>query len=196
MRVLTVHGSPDPEGNSGRLLKACIAGMKETGGVEVESINVYDYKIEPVWKNYFGDVMQKTTDKVKDDMPALRKKLANAEIIVLASPIHWYQLSGKMKLFIDRWTDLMNPDWSTGLKDKGLALLSTHSGLNVMNSSDYLHLAMAQTATFLGMKWMGAVSGRAQMPWGWDDELSVEQAKHFGKKIAKGVNLIGQKVIG
>jgi len=195
MKILTVHGSPDREGNSAKLLNACIAGMKEVAGTKIESINIYDYHVEPIWKDYFGDVMKKTTDRIKDDMPTLRNKMDVADIIVLASPIYWYQLSGKTKLFLDRWTDFMNPDWSTGLKGKGLAVLSTHSGLNVMNSSDFLHLAMSTTATFLGMNWMGAVSGRAKMPWGWDDELSVEQAKHFGKKLAQGINLIGQKVV-
>jgi len=195
MRIFTAHGSPDKEGNSAKMLNACIAGMNENDGVEVESINVYDYNVEPVWKDYFGDVMQKTTDKVKDDMPELRGKMTAADIIVVASPIYWYQVSGKMKLFIDRWTDMMNPDWSTELKGKGLALLTTHSGVNMMNSSDYLHMIMKATAEFLGMVWMGAVSGRAGMPWGWDDELSHEQAKHFGKKLGKGTNLIGQDVL-
>ncbi|MFC1855487.1 flavodoxin family protein [Thermodesulfobacteriota bacterium] len=196
MRIFTVHGSPDKEGNSASLLNACIAGMKTVEGVEVESINIYDYEIEPVWKDYFGDVMQKLTDKVKDDMPALRAKMLTADITLLASPIYWYHLSGKMKLFLDRWTDMMNPDWSTELKGKGLALLSTHSGIHLMNSSDLLHLSMTSTADFLGMNWMGAVSGRAHMPWDWDDELSIKQAEHFGAKLAKGINLIGQKVIG
>jgi len=195
MRILTVHGSPDPEGNSGRLLKACIEGMKEVSGTEVESVNVYDYDVAPVWKDFLRDVMQKTTDRVKDDMPQLKEKMLKADIIVLATPVFWYQLSGKLKLFVDRWSDFINPDWSTGLKGKGLVLLSTHSGFNVINSSDFLQMSMFATAQFLGMVWMGAVGGRAEMPWQWDDRASLTEAKLFGKKLAGGMNMIGQKVL-
>ncbi|OGC78253.1 MAG: hypothetical protein A2Z27_02005 [candidate division Zixibacteria bacterium RBG_16_50_21] len=195
MRILTVHGSPDPEGNSGRLLQACIEGMKGVTGTEIESISVYDYKVAPVWKDFLRDVMQKTTDRVKDDMPLLKEKMLKADIIVLATPVFWYQLSGKMKLFVDRWSDFINSDWSTGLKGKGLALLSTHSGFNVINSSDFLQMSMFATAQFLGMVWMGAVGGRAEMPWQWDDQTSLAEAKLFGKKLAQGMNMIGQRVL-
>ncbi|MBU0468464.1 MAG: flavodoxin family protein [Candidatus Omnitrophica bacterium] len=195
MNILTVHGSPDTEGNSAKLLTACINGMKKSQEVEIESIQVYDYKIEAVWKDYFADVMKKQTVKIKDDMPLLKNKMLKADIILLASPIYWYQLSGKLKLFVDRWTDFINPDFSTQLKGKGLALLSTHGGSHLMNGSDYLQLAMCATADFLGMTWMGAVDCRAKMHAEWDDGLSVEQAKLFGEKLSRGVNLIGQKVL-
>jgi multimeric flavodoxin WrbA len=195
MKILTVHGSPDRGGSSAKLLHACIAGMKEVAGVDVESINVYDFNVEPVWKDYLGDVMQKATDKMEDDMPVLREKMLAADIILVTTPIYWYQMSGKLKLFVDRWSDFINPDWSTDLNGKGLALISTHSGINIMNSSDYLHLVMSGLANFMGMNWMGAVSGRAEMPWGWDDDLSLQEAKQFGKKLAQGINLIGQKIM-
>ncbi|OGX53383.1 MAG: hypothetical protein A2267_01655 [Omnitrophica WOR_2 bacterium RIFOXYA12_FULL_38_10] len=195
MKILTVHGSPDAKGNSAKLLNACIEGMKKNKDAEIESIQVYDYKVEAVWKDYFGDVMKKQTDKIKDDMPALKKKMLKADIILLSSPIYWYQMSGKLKLFVDRWTDFINPDFTTALKGKGLALLSTHGGSHLMNGSDYLQLAMCATADFLGMTWMGAIDCRARMNDSWDDGLSVEQARLFGEKLSTGVNLIGQKVL-
>ncbi len=194
MKILTVHGSQDSDGNSARLLKASLEGI-QAGGAEVQSININEYRITPVWKNYFGDVMKKQTDKVKDDMPVLKEKLLNADIILLATPVFWYQLPGTMKLFVDRWSDFINPDFSTELKGKGLALLSTHSGINLMNSSNILQSAMAGTAQFLGMIWMGGVDGRAHMKWEWDDEPSADEARLFGKKLAQGINLIGQKVL-
>jgi multimeric flavodoxin WrbA len=195
MKILTVHGSQDSDGNSARLLRASLEGIGQAGGAEVKSININEYGIAPVWKNYFGDVMKKQTDKVKDDMPALKEMMLNADIILLATPVFWYQLPGALKLFVDRWSDFINPDFSTELKGKGLALLSTHSGINVMNSSNILQSAMEGTARFLGMIWMGGVDGRSQMMWEWDDDPSAEQARLFGKKLAGGINLIGQKVL-
>jgi multimeric flavodoxin WrbA len=195
MRILTVHGSPDREGNSAKLLAACIEGMRTVKGVEVESVHVDDFRIEPVWKDYFGDVMKKTTDRVGDEMPKLKAKMRSADVILLASPIHWGQLTGKMKVLVDRWSDFIEPDFSTGLKGKGLALLSTHSGIGMQNSSNILQIAMYAAAQFLGMVWMGAVAGRARMPWEWDDEASLEEARRFGAKLARGVSLIGQPLL-
>lgn len=195
MKILTVHGSPDKEGNSSTLLNACIEGIKQNPDTEVDAINIYDYTVEAVWKDYFGDVMKKQTDKAKDDMPVLKEKMLSADIILLASPVYWYQLSGKLKLFVDRWTDFINPDFSTQLKGKGLALLSTHGGTHLMNGSNYLQLAMCATSDFLGMIWMGAVDCRAKMHVEWDDDPSIEQARLFGGKLGKGINLIGQKVL-
>lgn len=195
MKILTVHGSPDTDGNSAKLLNACISGMNEIEGTQVESINIYDYDVAPVWKDYFGDVMRKETDKVKDDMSVLISKMLDADLIVLSSPVYWYSVSGKMKLFLDRWSDLINPDWSSRLKGKGLALLSTHSGVLLMNSSNLLQMAMKATAEFLGMTWMGGVDMRSQMPWPWDDENALVESKRFGNSLAQGMNLIGQPSI-
>lgn len=45
----------------------------------------------------------------KDDMPEILEKMINADIIVLASPIYFYSITGQMKTFIDRcYSKFMN----------------------------------------------------------------------------------------
>ena len=196
MKILVIYGSPDSDGNSARLTKSAIKGA-QSEGAEIEEINIYDFTITDVWKNYFGDALQNNFEKAgSDDMPVLKEKMLAADIILLTSPIYWYQLSGRLKTFVDRWTDTINPDFSSDLSGKGLAMISTHSGLNIMNSSNYAQLAMEATALFLGMHWLGGVDAPIRMPISSGPiEGHYEIAKDFGAKLARGENLIGQKIL-
>ncbi|MBD3218788.1 MAG: hypothetical protein GF310_10955 [candidate division Zixibacteria bacterium] len=196
MKILMVYGSPDGEGNSRKLANSVIDGLKSENA-EVEEISIYDYNITDVWPNYFGDALQNKFEKAgDDDMPKLKDKMIAADVIVLVSPVYWYQLGGKMKTFVDRWSDTINPDFSSDLKGKGLALVSTHSGMNVMNSSNYLQLAMEATARFMGMVWMGGAEAPVPMPISSGPvDGHYDIAKDFGQKLARGENLIGQKIL-
>lgn len=197
MNILVVSGSPNTEGSTNTYANSVVTSAKNQGA-NVSVINIYDFKVTDVWADYFGDALANNFEKANDDdMPALKEKLAWADIIVLASPIYWYQLSGKLKTFVDRWTDTINPDFSSDLAGKGLALISTHSGVNVMNSSNYLQMAMSHTANFLGMNWLGAIDGGAKM----DFTTGMNEGHHliaqdFGEKLAKGKNLLGMDLMG
>ena len=123
--------------------------------------------------------------------------MASADIILLASPIYWYQLSGKLKTFVDRWTDTINPDFSSDLRGKGLALVSTHTGVNAINASNILQLAMDSTAEFLGMQWLGGIECSSKMPFTTGRNAGHEIiAADFGEKLAQGQNLLGAPVFG
>ena len=126
----------------------------------------------------------------------LKEKMLSSDIILLASPIYWYQLSGKLKTFLDRWTDTLNPDFSSDLAGKGLAVASTHSGLNIMHSSRCVQMALEGTAQFLGMRWLGGVDAPVQLPGSsGPNEGHFQLADDFGAKLGRGENLIGQKVL-
>lgn len=195
MDILAVLGSPNREGNTARLLSAVVEGA-EAGGARIRHIDISDYNVKPVWPGYFSDVMNGTTDTAGDDMPKLAKMMLRADIILLACPIYWYQLPGPLKTFVDRWSDFLTADFSSELAGTGLALATSHSGLGLMKSSAYLQLAMAGTAAFLGMKWLGAVETPGSLP-GFDGpaEAHYELARLFGAKLALGKNEIGQVAI-
>ncbi|NIP41613.1 MAG: NAD(P)H-dependent oxidoreductase [candidate division Zixibacteria bacterium] len=196
MKVLIVYGSPDGKGNSRRLADALNQGLR-ADRTEIEEINIYDYNVTEVWSDYFSDALQNNFKRAgEDDMSGLIDKMSASDIIILVSPVYWYQLGGKMKTFVDRWADTINTDFSTDLKGKGLALVTTHSGLNVMNSSNYLQLAMEATARFMGMIWMGAVDAPTALPISSGPiDAHYQIAKNFGEKLSRGENLIGQKVL-
>ena len=48
---------------------------------------------------------------IKDDMTELRKKVHDADVLVFATPIYYYEMSGTMKTFIDRCNPLYESDY-------------------------------------------------------------------------------------
>jgi len=48
---------------------------------------------------------------VKDDLTPVLADVANADIIVLATPVYWGDISGQMKLFVDRTYSYLKPDF-------------------------------------------------------------------------------------
>ncbi len=196
MKIFAIHGSPDRSGNSQTLAGYISKGVESEGG-EIESVNIYDYRITDIWTDYFGDALQNNFAKAEDDdMATLKEKMLAADIVLLVSPIYWYQLSGRLKTFVDRWCDTLNPDFSSDLAGKGLAIASTHSGLNIMHSSAILQAAMEGTARFLGMHWLGGVDAPIQLPMSsGPNEGHFKLAEDLGAKLARGENLIGQKVL-
>ncbi|BCD97029.1 flavodoxin family protein [Marinagarivorans cellulosilyticus] len=197
MKIFAISGSPNREGNTCTYGNHVIEAAKKNGA-EVEEVNIYDFNITDVWENYFGDALFNKFEKAgSDDMPLLKDKMMSADIILLITPIYWCQMTGKMKTFVDRWTDTINLDFSSDLGGKGLALVSTHSGMNQMNSSNVLQTAMDNTAVFLGMTWLGGIDGASKMEItsGMNEGHEII-AKDFGAKLARGENLLGMKVVG
>lgn len=196
MKTLIVYGSPDKDGTGSRLGQSLVAGLGSEQA-EIKEIHIYDYNVTDAWPDYFGDALKGDFSKAgNDDMATLKEMMLSADIIILVSPVYWYQLSGKLKTFVDRFSDFINSDFSSDLAGKGLALASTHSGLNVMNSSNYLQLAMEATARFLGMIWMGGVEAPINLPGGsGPHESHFMLAEDFGRKLGRGENLLGIKAL-
>jgi multimeric flavodoxin WrbA len=101
VRVLAFNGSPNADkGITALILNPFLKGMKDSGA-EVEVLFTYRMKINPcrgetncMFKNP-GRCFQ------QDDMNALYPKM-NADIIVFASPLYWFGVSGTMKNLMDR----------------------------------------------------------------------------------------------
>ena len=98
--VLIISGSPRKGGNSDLLCDQFAKGAEEAGG-NVEKIFLADYNIK-----YFEEEDEQRVgerrNEAEDDAPALMDKLVNADIIVLASPAYYLNVTGQMKVFIDR----------------------------------------------------------------------------------------------
>ncbi len=99
-KVLIISGSPRKGGNTDLLCDAFARGAKEVGG-QVEKIFLADYRI-----GYFSEADEQRVgnraNEATDDAPLLVDKLVNADVIVLASPVYYMNITGQLKTFIDR----------------------------------------------------------------------------------------------
>ena len=110
MKVLAINGSPKGEfGNTEVLLKPFLEGCAETGA-EIETIYLNDKNIEhcsgcfTCWTKTPGKCIH------DDDMAELLNKISQADIMVYATPLYYYTVTGLMKDFMDRMLPLNNKE--------------------------------------------------------------------------------------
>lgn len=107
-RILIISSSFRRGGNSDQLADEFARGAKEAGN-EVEKICLADKKIEFCR----GCVVCQNTKRcvIHDDMRDVLEKMRNFEVLVFATPIYYYEMSGQMKTFLDRTNPLYTDEY-------------------------------------------------------------------------------------
>jgi len=99
LKVLGIFGSPRRGGNTDILLEEALKGAGKEGA-EVERLHLTDFTITPCRECHGCD--QTGECVILDDMQKIYPKLLEADIIILASPIFFYGVTGWAKALIDR----------------------------------------------------------------------------------------------
>lgn len=97
--VLIISSTPRKNGNSEVLAREFARGATDAGH-KAEIIFLRDYNL----KYCIGCYACSDTGKCihKDEMNSLQEKLLKADVIVFATPVYFYSMSGQLKVFIDR----------------------------------------------------------------------------------------------
>ena len=76
------------------------------------------------------------------------------DTFIFATPVYWYAMSGVMKIFFDRITDLLDYEKDLGRKfrTKNMAVLTSSVGDHL---GDDFFLPFRATANYLGIKYLG-----------------------------------------
>ena len=107
-KVLIISTSLRGGSNSDILANECAKGAKEVGhDVELLSLKGKDIKycIGCLSCQRTGMCVQ------KDDIADIMAKIKNAEVIVYATPIYYYEMCGQMKTLLDRLNPLYSADY-------------------------------------------------------------------------------------
>lgn len=102
MKILILNGSPRRNGNTAFLVNAFKEGA-ESKGHSVEIANVGSMKINPCMACDYCHNKGEGKCIQKDDMQDLYPKFADADMVVLASPVHYFAFSGQLQSCITRW---------------------------------------------------------------------------------------------
>jgi multimeric flavodoxin WrbA len=107
--VLIISASPAKDGNTD-LLSAEFKRGAEEAGHKVEQVFLRQKKIGFCRAcNYCKRPETAGVCAFKDDMAELMEQLRAADVIVLATPVYYYNVNAQMKTFIDRtYADFMN----------------------------------------------------------------------------------------
>lgn len=111
--VLVLSSTPRKGGNSDLLCDRFTLGAQEAGH-HLEKVFLKDKKIS--YCTGCGTCVggEKSCPQ-KDDMAEVLEKMVAADVIVLATPVYFYTMSGQMKTFIDRtcarYTEISNKEF-------------------------------------------------------------------------------------
>ena len=116
--VLVISTSLRARSNSDVLTERLIAGAQDAGHA-VEHISLKGKEI----KYCIGCLSCMKTQRCvqKDDAAGIAEKVKQADVLVFATPIYYYEMSGQMKTLLDR----MNPLYGTDYRFRRVYLLST-----------------------------------------------------------------------
>lgn len=99
--IVILNGSPRKNGNTSALVKAFAEGAKSAGHTVTEffltGMNIHGCK------GCFGGHSSKDCPCVqKDDMDQIYPAVKNCDVVVLASPLYYWTMSGQIRTAIDR----------------------------------------------------------------------------------------------
>ncbi|WP_295097074.1 flavodoxin family protein [uncultured Catenibacterium sp.] len=117
-KVVVLSTSLRTNSNSELLAKSFVEGAKEAGN-EVEYISLKNKDI----RFCIGCLACQTIGHcvIKDDVADIMNSVLEADVVVWATPIYYYEMSGQMKTLIDR----LNPMYSKDYKFRDIYLLAT-----------------------------------------------------------------------
>lgn len=99
VQILGILGSPRRSGNTELLLDAVLEGAAEASA-EVEKFALAEKKISPCIE--CGGCDETGICVQKDDMESLYAKIAAADVVVLASPIFFYNITAYTQAVVER----------------------------------------------------------------------------------------------
>ncbi len=181
MKILSVLGSPRRDGNTALLLENCIEGIKaKNEKLDIITVNPSEEDIRPCMGCNACKGGSPKACIIDDDMKKYYNALNEADIIILATPVYWFNMSSQLKIFIDRMYGLDFKNFPSGKK---LVLLMSF-GDNDMISSGAVNISnsMKQMAKFLGMEFV--------MEYGISSNHTKEQIKKALEEIRDlGMNI-------
>lgn len=142
MKKIVILGSSRKDGNT----KQAIDNLNLLADFDIVDLNDFDI-------NYYAYEHRNKSDGYLDLM---RNIIDNYDILIFATPVYWYSMSGIMKVFFDRITDLLDNEKELGrkLRNKNMAVLSSSLGDHL---GERFWLPFIETAKYLGMNYLGNV---------------------------------------
>jgi multimeric flavodoxin WrbA len=117
-KIVAILGSSRADGD-----KRLLDKLRESINFDIVDLN--DYNI-----SYYDYEHKNRND---DYLPLMEKLITNYDTFIMATPVYWYAMSGIMKVFFDRVTNLLDMEKNLGrkLRGKSMTALSCSVGENL-----------------------------------------------------------------
>ncbi|GGF57021.1 flavodoxin family protein [Alteromonas lipolytica] len=136
MSIIIVLASSRRNGNTAKLAEVVAAPLNATI-MDLNDFNIscFDY----------------AHDNREDDFIGVIEKLVQARRVIFATPVYWYAMSAQLKIFFDRFTDLLTINKSLGRKLRGLNIAVMATGTDTELPASF-SLQFELIARYLGLE--------------------------------------------
>ncbi|MGI6032972.1 MAG: flavodoxin family protein [Coriobacteriales bacterium] len=179
-KIVVLNGSPRRKGNTSTLAKSFAKGAEENGN-EVTELFLQDLEINGCRGCFGGHSSQDYPCVQKDGMAEVYPAVRDADVVVLASPLYYWTVSGQLKTAIDRLFALEEGDGQRlrGNGKAGVLLMAAEGSAFEDAQAWYDHLM-----EHLQWENLGSVLAGGNMDIGdIEGKPELEQAYCLGKSI-------------
>ena len=146
-KVVIIFGSSNSSGNTRKIVDRLIKDTPwDLVDLNTKNIGYFDYE----FKNQNDDFI-----------PLMENLVQNYDIFIFATPVYWYTMSGIMKVFFDRISDLLKIKKSVGrqLRKKQMAVIACGADTQLING---FYMPFQASAKYLGMEYIGDYYGNLE----------------------------------
>ena len=128
-KIIVLNGSPRKNGNTSALVKAFREGA-ESGGHSVTEFWLEGMKINGCRGCCAGGKNPESPCVQKDDMEQIYPAYKEADVVVLASPLYYWTISGQLKCAFDRLFAVAecDPSYTNPRKESALLMAAEGNG--------------------------------------------------------------------
>lgn len=187
-KILIFSGSPKKNGNTSLLVSWLTEGARSKGAeVEIVETAFLKYKTTGCMSCRACQKLEKYECVIDDEAKPFIAKMAEVDVIVMATPLYFFGASAQLKLIFDRMFSLYKWDnavdtMKTPLKGKTFAIVA--SAFEDMGLGD-LAKPFALTAKYTGMKFEALLVPNARESGEITKIAGIrEKAVEFGKNLA------------
>lgn len=111
MKLICLLGSPRRLGNSATMAARMVSRAKS---LDVETETIYLNGLSSLGcQACYACKLGAEECVVKDDLAEILKKVREADALIMATPVYYGDVTGQLKLFIDRTFSYLVPDYAT-----------------------------------------------------------------------------------
>jgi multimeric flavodoxin WrbA len=126
VKLLAIGGSPRLKGNTNYLLEQSLEEAAKLGA-ETEKVILSQYAVNPCLGH--DNCASYDTCRQKDDAGWILDRLCEADGVILATPVYYYNVSAQMKAFIDRNYFLYMHGRKSGARVVGVIVVAESLGI-------------------------------------------------------------------
>lgn len=162
MNPIAILGSARKDSNTSVILQRLIAGYA-CDIVDLRTCSVAAYNYEHNYPSH-------------DQFLSVIHQIIRAPVTIIATPVYWYSYSTPMKVFIDRFSDLLGVDKELGRQLRGRCFALVSSSAEPFPDKTLVE-AFSRFCDYLGITFVGCA--HAQDAGEFVDSEAVDRIKHY-----------------